>query len=375
MCGERHRPSWRSEPALRFIPACAGNAISNGVTIPTCTVHPRVCGERQRGGFAIENKDGSSPRVRGTPRHACASSDPRRFIPACAGNAGSPAARAAGPPVHPRVCGERRRGNGAADHRTGSSPRVRGTPVRGAGEIEGGRFIPACAGNASSAGSTRPDRPVHPRVCGERDADPPEHVYNGGSSPRVRGTLDDGVTFRLGVRFIPACAGNAVLRMIKAAISQVHPRVCGERPKALFRRLAKSGSSPRVRGTPRRPGCRCASGRFIPACAGNASSSSSRASSSTVHPRVCGERVASVRQGRVVGGSSPRVRGTQPLHEVAPRRRRFIPACAGNARAPCPWRAPCPVHPRVCGERKDSGGNLDGLNGSSPRVRGTHHRP
>ena len=130
----------------RFIPACAGNRIAvRTVTIPT-SVHPRVCGEQVGGDRASLNRN--------------------RFIPACAGN--SSAAYMAGrssTPVHPRVCGEQTRSLFLWCQRNGSSPRVRGTGVCHLRRVGRRRFIPACAGNSRSRGS--PDRSVHPRVCGE----------------------------------------------------------------------------------------------------------------------------------------------------------------------------------------------------------------
>ena len=193
------------------------------------------------------------------------------------------------------------------------------------------RFIPACAGNASERHSGLLMEPVHPRVCGER--------FVGQTSPLS-------VT-----RFIPACAGNAWGNMSAANRMSGHPRVCGERRGALSSGSGYYGSSPRVRGTPTNAADTTATGRFIPACAGNASSGSAAINSATVHPRVCGERRGFEDIGASEAGSSPRVRGTLMLAEAPPLAARFIPACAGNARSSKRRPAPIPVHPRVCGER------------------------
>ena len=72
------------------------------------------------------------------------------------------------------------------------------------------------------------------------------------------------------------------------------------------------GSSPRARGTHERRLSDRFRRRFIPACAGNASPSRPRTSPTTVHPRVRGERDAAVAGHRFPTGSSPRARGTQP---------------------------------------------------------------
>ncbi len=274
---------------VRFIPACAGNTR----TVPSerwpRTVHPRVCGEHKSFIAAHFPSIGSSPRVRGTPNRLPLLQGGRRFIPACAGNTTLSAAPTGSRPVHPRVCGDtvrvwrtsikssvhprvcgehnehRLRVRGVA----GSSPRVRGTRLRPAVRVLERRFIPACAGNTSSASSPGPRTAVHPRVCGE-------HVIHGrpfwgapGSSPRVRGTHRDPEGHTPLSRFIPACAGNTPgSRRAHSAIA-VHPRVCGEHCPVNKRVQGRNGSSPRVRGTPAHWPSVATCFRFIPACAGN----------------------------------------------------------------------------------------------------------
>ncbi len=213
------------------------------------SVHPRVCGERvfKMGGKTAEN--GSSPRVRGTLCRAGRGNFSRRFIPACAGNAGRNADAGRPKPVHPRVCGERPICGAASLFLPGSSPRVRGTRGGASTGIEMARFIPACAGNACLRRSANARRAVHPRVCGERVVPATAVVPAGGSSPRVRGTRTLQSLPQATCRFIPACAGNACRCCHPRYAAAVHPRVCGER---LFNELTnqvRAGSSPRVRGT------------------------------------------------------------------------------------------------------------------------------
>ncbi len=168
MCGERFRDRAGQASGVRFIPACAGNALANPAASSQLPVHPRVCGERNVGRWRVHLGCGSSPRVRGTHRGFRPEPAVDRFIPACAGNAsrcGTDSRRFA---VHPRVCGERRCRIRNACGFLGSSPRVRGTPVLPKTAGRHGRFIPACAGNARRDAARGCRLPVHPRVCGER---------------------------------------------------------------------------------------------------------------------------------------------------------------------------------------------------------------
>jgi len=174
---------------LRFIPACAGNAIPSARRRNPSPVHPRVCGERDFALLGRRNLNGSSPRVRGTPVCAQYWSDCERFIPACAGNAIPHGWAAKIQPVHPRVCGERAVNSAIAGLGHGSSPRVRGTRIRSCRRSFQPRFIPACAGNAMKSSPPTAGKPVHPRVCGERSRVNAILVAHNGSSPRVRGTL------------------------------------------------------------------------------------------------------------------------------------------------------------------------------------------
>ena len=58
--------------------------------------------------------------------------------------------------------------------------------------VASARFIPACAGNSPETGDTRHDLTVHPRVCGEQNAQRLIKRQVLGSSPRVRGTAARG---------------------------------------------------------------------------------------------------------------------------------------------------------------------------------------
>ena len=200
----------------------------------------------------------------------------RRFIPACAGNASSLAAQIADQVgSSPRVRGTRVNADRQSRPQSGSSPRVRGTPVLGICAELAWRFIPACAGNA------RPSI-----LC----------------------------TALMMHRFIPACAGNAARPGRLAKLIPVHPRVCGERRRTCSSGRSYAGSSPRVRGTQRR-------------------TVAERSFDAGSSPRVRGTQHGSMLIARRVAGSSPRVRGTRLGSEHRRQVIRFIPACAGNADA------------------------------------------
>ncbi len=182
-----------------------------------------------RGRHGVASLSGSSPCLRGTRARLAERAPHRRFIPAPAGNARSGASARRARAVHPRACGERCRVGKTTDGPFGSSPRLRGTPGFQGLTGRGGRFIPAPAGNALSLRIAVSALPVHPRACGERGFRLNAGLLVGGSSPRLRGTLQCFASLRHGSRFIPAPAGNACGATNMTREEAVHPRACGER--------------------------------------------------------------------------------------------------------------------------------------------------
>ena len=175
-----------------------------------------------------------------------------------------------------------------------------------------------------------PKRAVHPRGRGEHSSISFEIQRGDGSSPRARGTRTAGADRRSSWRFIPAGAGNTVLRATEPCRPPVHPRGRGEHG---FSRSMLS---------------RC--GRFIPAGAGNTRCEAIWPAWATVHPRGRGEHIRACAAPAFASGSSPRARGT-PIYLVQTASdSRFIPAGAGNTSLPPSRLVSLAVHPRGRGE-------------------------
>ena len=195
------------------------------------------------------------------------------------------------------------------------------------------RFIPACAGNAQPRTARATVLAVHPRMRGERETHDIAEGWTTGSSPHARGTRIHSAPGGGLLRFIPACAGNAYRFPAGSWAAAVHPRMRGERPNTVSTLARTSGSSPHARGT-RLPVSICAS---VP----------------RVHPRMRGERMVADDHSSVAIGSSPHARGTHATPVFPLVVLRFIPACAGNASLSSSSITPMTVHPRMRGERVD----------------------
>ncbi len=337
---------WRE----RIIPAYAGNTFIACLARAPRTDHPRVRGEHAFFAASSAWTNGSSPRTRGTPRAARRECAPRRIIPAYAGNTGTDGRLVSTPADHPRVRGEHVQPGMKPPRLFGSSPRTRGTRGQTHRRPCRCRIIPAYAGNTVLTHSLASCHADHPRVRGEHRFNRPLPSNYSGSSPRTRGTLDLGQTRIVGLRIIPAYAGNTACRVSSDARTTDHPRVRGEHWRAAWVSEIEAGSSPRTRGTPLGRAVPATDCRIIPAYAGNTSSRVQPVARIADHPRVRGEHDNTTIPVIVSSGSSPRTRGTQGMAQRNATLERIIPAYAGNTSTP---RSRCrrgTDHPRVRGE-------------------------
>ena len=208
MCGENHPLTRDHLPHRRLIPACAGKTPSPLAEPMMSPAHPRVCGENWSAIIHDERARGTAPRGRATPGAGGVHDAVDRLSPGGAGNTTPRSSRRTASGAHPRVCGENSSSATPSPSSTGSSPRVRGKPIKSgaqavwgwliparAGKTRRARMagvsprwlIPACAGKTARPPSARASRRAHPRVCGENKGGPPPLDRRTGSSPRVRG--------------------------------------------------------------------------------------------------------------------------------------------------------------------------------------------
>ena len=151
--------------------------------------------------------------------------------------------------VHPRACREHRTQTGGKMVPCGSSPRMQGTPRRFYQAQPTPRFIPAHAGNTCPSAVGADWSAVHPRACREHVNLKSELYLPSGSSPRMQGTRALAGIVAGCDRFIPAHAGNTVIRYKLSGVATVHPRACREHLARLNTGIRYFGSSPRMQGT------------------------------------------------------------------------------------------------------------------------------
>ena len=110
--------------------------------------------------------------------------------------------------------------------------------------------------------------------------------------------------------------------------------------------------------------------RIIPAHAGQTRTSAVKTCCRTDHPRACGANHGRIDADGSIPGSSPRMRGKQRERHHHGRRRRIIPAHAGQTVESLPVSSVVPDHPRACGANGMTEAAYRTEVGSSPRMRG-----
>ena len=151
----------------------------------------------------------------------------------------------------------------------GSSPRMRGALCRSRSPTPHKGIIPADAGSTYMSQNVENSYEDHPRGCGEHGTPEYAHIWDGGSSPRMRGALYDPITVGIDVGIIPADAGSTLDLLHSAALNEDHPRGCGEHVGDVTQQLPGTG--------------------IIPADAGSTAYLRRLHQNGGDHPRGCGE--------------------------------------------------------------------------------------
>ena len=213
--------------ALRIIPAHAGLTLYHLVDSLSTWDHPRACGAHHRMDVLMAGLPGSSPRMRGSPLRGSGNDRRNGIIPAHAGLTTSATARTPVCRDHPRACGAHLRRELEQKLYKGSSPRMRGSPhdSRNASRRHG--IIPAHAGLTMHDYAFADSLRDHPRACGAHSHQRCVEQTSVGSSPRMRGSQvkDNGATDKPGI--IPAHAGLTSSEYTAYRADRDHPRACG----------------------------------------------------------------------------------------------------------------------------------------------------
>ena len=192
-------------------------------------------------------------------------------------------------------------------------------------------------------------RQVHPRASGGARILGRTRLFRAGPSPRERGSLQDGLEEIWEPGSIPARAGEPPSVLIGGATPRVHPRASGGAEHADRTPALLGGPSPRERGSRRLGGRRPAGVGSIPARAGEPVATMSEPRSVRVHPRASGGAFGTGAGAYDPRGPSPRERGSHAPCLDAPEVEGSIPARAGEPGSASAPASASGVHPRASG--------------------------
>ena len=91
---------------------------------------------------------------------------------------------------------------------TGSPPPMRGKDAKAADDLNTKRITPAYAGKSANSEPITLDVEDHPRLCGEKIAEPPVYLIVAGSPPPMRGKGHTAMCTLVLHRITPAYAGK-----------------------------------------------------------------------------------------------------------------------------------------------------------------------
>ena len=210
-------------------------------------------------------------------------------------------------------------------------------------------IIPAHAGLTPTVGREVDKEGDHPRACGAHCLIALYAALALGSSPRMRGSQDHVLHESALGGIIPAHAGLTQLSRKCHWQGRDHPRACGAHYNGLRVGEVVGGSSPRMRGSHDIENATHNMWGIIPAHAGLTGPLQGCGRIHRDHPRACGAHLSAAAKTTVVLGSSPRMRGSLACAGIKSARRGIIPAHAGLTE----WVVIILVikwdHPRACG--------------------------
>ena len=208
VCGEHAPTGTQAQTPTGSSPRMRGTLLRPLLKSRVVGIIPAYAGNTSCKPLNQNTLPGSSPRMRGTLSSSSLRPRSTGIIPAYAGNTQLIVLGKWNRRDHPRVCGEHfvvvRRGIQIK----GSSPRMRGTRSGWRRRFVRLGIIPAYAGNTCLPPDEWPHARDHPRVCGEHYSMKKKEQVLSGSSPRMRGTPLRTYPRTHEPGIIPAYAGN-----------------------------------------------------------------------------------------------------------------------------------------------------------------------
>ena len=189
---------------------------------------------------------------------------------------------------------------------------MRGKARRQAQSVAYLGITPAYAGKSDVIASTFGTIQDHPRLCGEKVLASVRHLSAAGSPPPMRGKADNFALQTHDKGITPAYAGKSKDRLVTASGKSDHPRLCGEKCLHMVYTHSMRGSPPPMRGKDKNDDFGVQQIGITPAYAGKSGLQDVLPVPAEDHPRLCGEKLPTLRRKSKHRGSPPPMRGKGP---------------------------------------------------------------
>ena len=252
----------------------------------------------------------------------------------------------------------------------GSPPPMRGKDKNDDFGVQQIGITPAYAGKSIVERRCKSQWRDHPRLCGEKVSAVGVFSPFNGSPPPMRGKGGVKVLSATERRITPAYAGKSQQFPDRFRFLVDHPRLCGEKLPRIAAGKATPGSPPPMRGKGIGRVLGTADVRITPAYAGKRKDIIKSNALNRDHPRLCGEKMETgILDGQMMG-SPPPMRGKDIYASDVVQQAGITPAYAGKSAPDTQWTHHIQDHPRLCGEKSRSPLWLATKIGSPPPMRG-----
>ena len=172
---------------------------------------------------------------------------------------------------------------------------------------------------------------ITPAYAGKRIFRFPSDGEITGSPPPMRGKVRRSLSLSFNSRITPAYAGKRIFFDSRFRFVQDHPRLCGEKLESVRVYITHLGSPPPMRGKVSSPALAVKERRITPAYAGKSANNWKSCGLERDHPRLCGEKQYRRSVDCFLQGSPPPMRGKVFRRPCKDNPQRITPAYAGKS--------------------------------------------
>ncbi|VEH26935.1 Domain of uncharacterised function (DUF2825) [Cellulomonas fimi] len=332
------------------------------------TAHPRTRGDDVMTPVTPSTAAGSSPHAGRRPVRRLRGADLVGLIPARGETTAAATPPAGASRAHPRTRGDDAVDGSTLTAQSGSSPHAGRRPPRRAARRDVGGLIPARGETTPAPRCSSAWPRAHPRTRGTDTRHGPTARSQRGSSPHAGRRLLRVVSRRPDLGLIPARGETTTSGRARLRSERAHPRTRGDDDRVRQSIDHEEGSSPHAGRRHGPCAVRDRRGGLIPARGETTTTSVSRGSLGTAHPRTRGDDYRDRATQERIFGSSPHAGRRRRGVDLPPVVPGLIPARGETTTGQAQRTGPRWAHPRTRGDDHAADSAAASSVGSSPHA-------